>query len=88
MIKPWVRQVLFWSFLTFFVIAAPAIVLYTAGYRYNFKNGQIVRTGVISVSSTPRNAKIYLDGNDTEKETPFVFKRIMPDVYEVSIWRE
>ncbi|MBU1126644.1 PEGA domain-containing protein, partial [Patescibacteria group bacterium] len=46
------------------------------------------RTGVISVSSTPRNAKIYLDGNDTEKETPFVFKRIMPDVYEVSIWRE
>ncbi len=88
MIKPWIRQLLFWSFFTFFIIAAPISVLYTAGYRYNFSNGQIVRTGVISINSTPRNARIYLDGEDTEKTTPYIFKRLMPAVYQIAVWRE
>lgn len=88
MIKPWIRSLLFWSFFIFFIISAPLSVLYTAGYRYNFQNGQIVRTGVISIHSSPRNANIYLNDQETKKETPYTFKRLKPGLYKISIWRE
>lgn len=82
------RGVLFWSFIVFFLVAAPLSVLYTAGYRYNAKNGSLVRTGVISVTSTPRNAEIFLDGAFTDRTTPFLLKQILPGEYELRLERD
>ena len=82
------RGALFWTFITFFLVAAPISVLYTAGFRYNPKNGSLVRTGVISTSTNPRNAEILLDGIPTEKTTPFVLKRILPGEYQLAFQKE
>lgn len=83
-----VRTAVFAVFLALFLVGAPAVVLYTAGYRYNPKNGHIVRTGVFAVSSNPRGARIILDGLDTNKTTPFVFSRITPGAYTVTLAKE
>lgn len=83
-----VRNLLFLLFLTAFVIGAPLIVLYTAGYRYNPVNGHIVRTGVLSISSVPRGASITLSGKPSDRKTPYVFNRIVPGEYTVSLTRE
>lgn len=83
-----VRNFLFFLFVTAFIIGAPAIVLYTAGYRYNPVNGHIVRTGVLSVSSVPRGADIILSADATQRKTPYVFNRIMPGEYSVTLDRE
>lgn len=83
-----IRNLLFALFVLFFFVGAPLVVLYTAGYRYNPVNGQIVRTGVLSVSSFPRGATITLSGKPTEKKTPFVFNRLMPGDYVVTISRD
>ncbi len=80
-----VRTVLFAAFITLFLVGAPAVVLYTAGYRYNPRNGHIVRTGVLSVSSTPRGAHILFDNVDTGRTTPYVFNRITPGAYQVTL---
>lgn len=82
------RTVVFAVFLAIFLVGAPAVVLYTAGYRYNPKNGHIVRTGVLAVSSSPRGAHIILDGVDTGDSTPFVFSRITPGTYSVTLTRD
>lgn len=82
-----VRGLIFWTFIVFFLVAAPLSVLYTAGFRYNTKNGSFVRTGVISVTSIPRNAEIFLNGEDTNKATPFVLKRVLPGKYDIELSR-
>lgn len=78
-----VRSLIFWTFIVFFLIAAPVSVLYTAGYRYNAKNGSLVRTGVISITSAPRNVGIFLDGRDLERSTPFIVKYVLPGKYHL-----
>lgn len=88
MIKPWIRIIIFWSFITFFFITAPLSVLYTAGFRYNIQSGRIVRTGVISVSTTPRNVRISLNGDKINKTTPYVIKRLMPGEYSILLEKD
>lgn len=82
------RQLIFATFIALFLVGAPAVVLYTAGYRYNPRNGHIVRTGVLSVSSTPRGAHIFFDDADTGRTTPYVFNRITPGDYRVTLERD
>jgi len=79
------REVIFLIFFIGFLIAAPIVVLYTAGYRYNFGTGQIVQTGVLSLSSTPKNAVVSLDGNPTRASTPILLKNILPGNHRVRV---
>lgn len=82
------RTLLFAFFVAVFLLGAPAVVLYTAGYRYNPVNGLLVRTGVLAVTSTPRGARISLNGKSTDDVTPIVFNRIMPGEYIVTLDRD
>ena len=51
-----VRTLIFWLFTVLFLITAPLVVMYTFGFRYNAATRQIVRTGVLSITTIPRNA--------------------------------
>lgn len=86
--KPGHRKILFFLFVTLFFVSAPLLVLYTAGYRYNVFNGQFVRTGVLSVSTTPRSANISLDGKQIKQTSPYVIKQLVPGTYDVTLSRE
>lgn len=82
-----VRRAIFYFFVALFLVSAPVIVLYTAGFRYNMENGQLVRTGVLEISSLPRNASIFLNDRGLEKTTPYVAKYLLPGTYDVSLKR-
>ena len=56
------RRILYSFFIAIFVIAAPTLVLYTAGFRYDFEYNRIVETGSLVVKSYPQNASIYING--------------------------
>lgn len=77
------RRILFVVFLGAFLITAPVVVLYTAGYRYNFGTGRIVQTGVLSASSIPKGASILLDGTDSRATTPTLLKNVFPGDHEL-----
>lgn len=66
-----VRRVVFLVFTLAFFMAAPAVVLYTSGYRINWRTGRVVQTGLISITSTPRTATVAVDGKTVGK-TPIV----------------
>lgn len=53
---------LFAIFVLIFAVAAPLLLLYTSGYRYDFKKRKIVKTGNILIDSLPNGATIYLNG--------------------------
>jgi hypothetical protein len=72
------RSTIFLVFTAAFLITAPLVVLYTAGYRYQFGSTQIVKTGIVSVSSFPKNAKIFLNGKEQSKTSDFVIDNLRP----------
>lgn len=83
--KTGTRRILFLSFLAAFLIAAPAVVLYTAGYRYSFSAGRIVQTGILSLGSVPKGASIFVDGESIGSVTPSVVKNILPGEHAVRL---
>ncbi|OGL96421.1 hypothetical protein A2318_03435 [Candidatus Uhrbacteria bacterium RIFOXYB2_FULL_45_11] len=72
------RTILFAVFAIGFLISAPLVVLYTAGYRYQFGSMHIVKAGVLSVTSLPKGANVFLNGTMSDKKTPAVIDNVLP----------
>jgi len=64
------------------------ILFYAIGYRYDFLKKEVVKVGVLYIDSSPKNAKIYLNGRDTDKETPSRIFGLLPNEYKLEIRRE
>lgn len=55
----------FWSLVAIVGLMAAAsvlIVLFARGYKFDFRNGSLEKTGMILVKSRPDGAKVFLDG--------------------------
>lgn len=83
-----IRRVIFIIFLSIFVIGAPTIVFYTAGYRLNFTTLRVQQTGVIALSSIPKGAMVFLNEISTNNKTPYVIQRLSPGDYTISMSKE
>lgn len=81
------RRILYLIFIGLFLVIVPVLILYTAGYRYNFKRHKIERTGILYIDSKPKGALIYLNDNYKDK-TPRRFARLLPDTYQVRVEKE
>jgi len=57
--NPLGRMTLFLIFFIFIFL----IISYARGYRFNFKNKQVSSTGILAISSSPKAAKIYINGH-------------------------
>jgi hypothetical protein len=80
-----VRRILYISLIVAFFILAPVIILYTAGYRYNFKKMTLEKTGIIFVSTVPAKTNIYVHNELVAKTTPAIIKNLLPDSYDLRI---
>ena len=79
------RKIVFLIFLGGFLISAPMVILYTAGYRFNFSHLSLVKTGLLSITTEPRGAEIFIDGKTTKKTTPEILKNIIPDNHVIHL---
>lgn len=85
---PFHRRVLLWVFVLMFFIIAPAVLFYTAGYRWNPKKGAIERYGTLIVDTRPNGASIFLNGELQDGESPATFKEVAPGTYAIRLERE
>lgn len=81
------RRLLYSSFIAFFIIVTPLITLYATGYRYNFKNNRIEKTGIIHIETLPKDAKVYINDKYID-DTPARFIKLLPDKYKVVVQKE
>lgn len=92
--RPIRRAIMGFLILCFFIIS-PLTLLYTAGYRYDFKNNKIQYTGVISIDIKTDDAHIILNGVKKKKNKPhaitqrvatrYRFANIRPGIHHVGI---
>ena len=85
---PFHRRILPWVFAITFLAAAPVVVFYTAGYRWNPKKEKIERNGTLILDSTPTHASIFLNDNDTNETTPVTLQNVTPGVYRIRIEKD
>lgn len=84
---PFHRRLLPLIFIVAFAVIAPALVFYTAGYRWNSKKGKIERNGTVIIDSTPAGADIAIDGRFTTLKTPVTIQDMTPGIHRISISR-
>lgn len=82
--RPW-RLTMLAFFIAAFFIISPIIVLYTAGYRYDFKNGIIQEIGAISIDILPKNATVFLNEMKIAGKMPLRLQNISPEKYKIKI---
>src|SRR5688572_3398648 len=79
------RRLLSWTFIVTFFLIAPAIILSTAGYRYNFATRRIERTGVMIVETRPTGAMVTLNGERQVDDTPARLPSLSPGTYDLRV---
>jgi hypothetical protein len=72
-----------------FLITAPALVLYSHGYRFDFKIGKVAKVGGLYIRALPKTSEIFVD-NSLKKRTDFLFgtalvENLLPKEYLVQI---
>jgi len=78
------RRLIYLSFFLIFAIAAPLIVLYTTGYRYNFQKGRVEQVGVLFLNIKPKNAALFLNGTVLSSDKrPLRLAELRPNFYQV-----
>ena len=76
----------FW-FLLFFILA-PAVLLYTAGYGYDWQNNRLTRTGVISIDIEPEDATVEVNGVVMTDRMPLRLANRRPGSYHIKIYKD
>lgn len=79
------RLTLLLIFIIAFFIISPLIILYSAGYRYDWKHGLLKETGAISIDVLPENALVYLNNTNIKKKMPIRLKNLTPNKYHLKI---
>ena len=76
------RLVIIGILLVVFAIITPVTILLTRGYRYDFSNHRLVKTGALIVKTLPRGAKIFLN-DKLYGSTPDTIRFLIPGEYKV-----
>ncbi len=72
-------------FLTLFFLAAPALIFFASGYRFDSKTGQVSRVGIIIVDGEPRDTHVYLNDELVDTRLPLKQKGVQPGIYDIRL---
>lgn len=82
------RRIIFYISTIVFLVTAPLIIGYTAGYRYHFKQRRIVKTGGLFIATDPKDALIDVNGVRRRETTPASILNLTPGDYRVRVTKD
>ncbi len=86
------RTTLFFICAFLFILAAPSVIFYSQGYRFDFATKKVVQTGGLYFKVAPRGAQVYLNGKLKDTTSFFtnssLVENLMPKTYYVEISKD
>lgn len=83
-----IRVIIMCSLIAIFFVAAPLILLYTAGFRYSFSKRQIKRTGVLNIDATPTDMEVTLNNVKQKNKLPLYLPNRAPGTYKIVLSKQ
>ncbi len=80
-----VRLTLLITFIAAFFIISPIVVLYAAGFHYDWQNGFLRETGGLSIDVLPTKTTVFVDGLPLNETLPIRLKNITPKNYHIEL---
>ncbi len=82
-------KILIVIFAVLFFVGAPLAIFYAQGYRFNFDERKLVKTGGFFIKASPAQCMVYIDDEFT-KNTDFIFgesfiKNLLPKEYKIRV---
>ncbi len=82
------RAIAFYFSLTLFFTLLPIVLSYSLGYKIDYHEFKIYKTGIIYLKSQPSGASIYLNGKMLPDVTPARIEELKPGEYRVELKRD
>ena len=82
---PHLRRIVFYIFLLIYCIVCPLLILRMKGFVFNPQTHQLVKTGIIYVSTNPPGADVYLNNIKAHETTPTVIRDLLPNNYTLRL---
>lgn len=82
------RQLYLAAILVISFITLPSILLYSSGYRIDFKTFSIQPAGALVISSIPKDAILQVTEKNIVDSTPSIINQLAPGEYRVSISKD
>ncbi len=82
------RKITFYLLLALYLLLTPYAILYALGYLYNPLEGELVKTGLISIVSFPRGATVFIQGKKFSHKTPAILRDLLPGSYSVRVFHK
>ena len=79
------RKIIFYVFALIYLAVAPLTILYALGYIFSPTQQTLVATGLISLSSEPSQAQVWLNGELLKEKTPVILRNLKPGPYTLRI---
>jgi hypothetical protein len=79
------RKVLFYILLLAYFILTPYILFYGLGYSVDPAEGEIYKTGLVSVMTEPKGATVFLEDKKYSGKTPAALRGLLPGQYNVRV---
>ncbi len=83
------KTVLLAGSIILFVIVTPLVIFYCQGYRLDFRQKKIIKTGAFYLKGAPKSIKVFING-ESKKKTDFFFgalllENLLPNEYTVEL---
>lgn len=82
------RQILSWIAVGVFVIVAPVLVLYSMGYRYDFKKLEFTKVGMLVIESQPESVDVFFNNKFVDNGAPFKVSSLTPGNYKIRVEKQ
>ncbi len=82
------RRLFFWVIFLNFVFFAPIVVFYSLGYKFDKGSKKFLKTGTISIKTSPRGARVFVGNQRPPDQSPCVLRDLLPKEYDISLEKE
>ncbi len=86
------KTFVFFFLIFVFIIFTPSVILYSQGYRFDFEQKRLTKTGGIFIKAEPKKAWVKLDGKEISQTDLFfgsvLIENVLPGEHTVQVGKE
>ena len=82
---PTLRKIVFYIFVAIYLTVCPLLIMRMLGFVQNPQTHQLVKTGIIYVSTNPPGSEVFINNIKAHETTPTIIRDLLPGTYPIRL---